>query len=158
MGIVNDCLHEFSAANSVRLTVEVHAVSAIVRRDCLTQPFEALLRNALKAAVASADPKVKVTVRDSDNQLSIAIHDSGQGIQPDNRDRIFDPFFQEEFQHDRLGMGLTVAKLYADLAGGNITYQRQQGMTIFQIVLPIEAVSHSSPAHEDDEGLPPQAA
>ena len=65
-------------------------------------------------------PRV-LTVRsartDSDG-VAIEVKDSGKGIDPMQRDRIFDPFYSTK--SDGLGMGLAISRSIVEQHGGKI--------------------------------------
>ncbi|MBI9036223.1 MAG: response regulator [Bacteroidales bacterium] len=67
-----------------------------------------------------------------DNELIIYIKDSGIGIFTDKIDKIFDRFIQDETGDCRCfegsGLGLTIAKAYADLLGYRIWVESEVGL------------------------------
>ncbi len=78
----------------------------------------------------------------------ITVSDTGQGIDPGSLGRIFEPFFTRfdvsrhcsgTFEYDRrgLGLGLSVAKAFIEMHGGQIAVDSQLGRgTTFTITLP----------------------
>ena len=81
-------------------------------------------------------------------RIRFAIADTGTGIAPENLDKIFDPFFQvsaDQHAGEGAGLGLTLARQYAEAMGGNITVQSlpAEGST-FTIELPVEIAPESS--------------
>ena len=80
--------------------------------------------------------------------LRIAVADTGMGIEPDNLSRIFEPFFTRHdvsrhssgtFEYDKrgLGLGLSVAKAFVEMHGGNMSVASQVGQgTRFTLELP----------------------
>lgn len=106
--------------------------------------LEKVFVNLLDNAVRFTDPPGIITVRvtTKDDQVHVAIEDSGVGIPPDSLERIFEQFYQVENhlirEHGGLGLGLPVArglvtlhdgKIWADSAGPG------KGST-FNVVLP----------------------
>lgn len=72
--------------------------------------------------------------------VALSVADSGEGIDPEVKDKIFEPFFTTKL-HDRgTGLGLAVVKQIIAQAGGSIelTSERNVG-TVVTIVLPREA-------------------
>jgi CheY-like chemotaxis protein len=64
--------------------------------------------------------------------LQLAVRDTGIGISPENLDKIFMPFEQEDGSTTRnyggTGLGLTISRRLAVLMGGDITVESTQGV------------------------------
>ncbi|MCF8364565.1 MAG: ATP-binding protein [Bacteroidales bacterium] len=58
--------------------------------------------------------------------LRISIKDNGKGIEPDQLQRISDPFFTSKAKR-RIGMGTSLLKFHAELTGGEFSIQSEQG-------------------------------
>ncbi len=104
--------------------------------DLLKQLWFNLLDNAVKFARDGG--KLSVRVTRSPGSVSVRIEDEGKVIAPENIDKIFNKFYQEDPQHSREGngIGLSVAKKIAELHGGDITAESGEGKTAFFVVLP----------------------
>jgi PAS domain S-box-containing protein len=90
---------------------------------------------------ATADVKKRFPAADATEYLSIAVIDTGYGIEPALRDRIFDPFFTTKEQGKGTGLGLTVAYGIVGSHSGFIDMQSQPGQgTIFRVYLPVRPV------------------
>lgn len=76
-----------------------------------------VLVNLLDNATA-AGPPVRVRVAKEGNRLVIEVCDSGPGVKPEDRDRIFEPFFTGKTRGT--GLGLAIAKRIVELHGGAI--------------------------------------
>lgn len=78
---------------------------------------------------------IKVTTYDKDKFLVLEVSDSGEGIPPNIRDRIFKPFFSTK--SDGAGLGLYVAKKIIQNHGGEIEFESEENKgTTFRIFLP----------------------
>lgn len=102
-----------------------------------------LLSNAFKYNCEEGSVTVtlnKITVEGS-NYASIQVADTGIGISDENKEKIFDRFFQEEFASTAYvgsGIGMHIVHEYVQLHGGEITIRDNQPQgTIVEIVLPI---------------------
>lgn len=103
-----------------------------------------LLDNAVKFTQPGGNVKLEAALYQS--HLEIKVSDDGLGIDPSDRQRIFDPFVQADSSLTRkysgAGMGLAIAKRYVELHGGKILLQSlglNQGSTfIIQIPMPIK--------------------
>jgi two-component system, OmpR family, sensor kinase len=104
-----------------------------------------ILRNVIDNAVRAAGPggEVHLVVRE-DEQLAIAeIWDSGSGVPPSQRERIFERLVR--LDHGRAGdtggsgLGLAIARGYARAHGGDLTCEDPRGSgAMFRLVLPLE--------------------
>ena len=70
--------------------------------------IEQVLVNVLKNAMEAAGPRGRIDVRlwRENGATQLAVRDSGPGIAPEARDRLFTPFFSTK--RDGLGLGLTL--------------------------------------------------
>jgi two-component system, OmpR family, sensor kinase len=104
-----------------------------------------ILRNVIDNATRAAGPqgKVHVVVREQDQFAIAEIWDSGPGVPPSERERIFERLVR--LDHGRTsdsggsGLGLAIARGYARAHGGDLTCEDPHGIgAIFRLVLPLE--------------------
>jgi signal transduction histidine kinase len=104
-----------------------------------------ILRNIIDNAVRAAGPqgKVHVVVREHDQFAIAEIWDSGPGVPPSERERIFERLVR--LDHGRAGdaggsgLGLAIARGYARAHGGELTCEDPRGSgAMFRLVLPLE--------------------
>ena len=115
-----------------------------------------LLHNALKFTPARGRVELSVTRQGATGE--VRVKDSGQGIEPADLERIFDPFHQSRRSRERgggLGLGLALVKGLAERHGGSaraVSAGRGKGAE-FAIVLPLV----DPPAHRAraDAAAPP---
>jgi len=86
--------------------------------------------------------KINVSV-DSENNLAIAVSDSGQGISEDAMDQLFVPFKRINSKANNkiqgTGLGLSVVKNLIDKMGGTITVSSEIGKgSVFAVKIPVE--------------------
>ncbi len=96
-----------------------------------------IIENALKYSKGS---EVSIALRKSDF-AEISIKDNGTGIDEDDVEHIFEPFYRLERSRSRksggTGLGLTIAKRVAELHKGHITVSSMRGKgTEFLIQIP----------------------
>jgi signal transduction histidine kinase/CheY-like chemotaxis protein len=111
-------------ARQQELTVDIPAEAVVLRGDLvrLSQVLSNLLNNASKFT----DPQGKISLRASlqGEGVSIAVTDSGQGIEAEFLPRMFDLFAQGDQALDRaqggLGIGLTLVKHLVELHKGQV--------------------------------------
>lgn len=97
-----------------------------------------VLSNAIEAAGANGYVEITLHVKENDQGRPawhvMEILDSGPGPEPAVADRLFEPFVTGK--REGVGLGLAVARQIAEAHGGQITWQRRNAQTCFQIVLP----------------------
>jgi signal transduction histidine kinase len=106
--------------------------------DKVRQILTNLLSNAVKF---TAKGEVTVSVREEEDQVVFSVHDTGPGIAPEHLETIFEPFRQIEPSITRTtggaGLGLTVARRYAQLLGGDVGVVSTPGEgSLFRVTLP----------------------
>lgn len=73
----------------------------------------------------------------SGRYLRLSVSDTGGGIDPDIKERIFDPFFSTKSHGDHSGMGLAVVHGIVKSYGGDIQVDSSPGEgTVFHVFLP----------------------
>jgi len=105
--------------------------------DKLYRVLRNLIHNAIKF---TEEGRIVVTAEDRGEELKIGVRDQGQGILPENLDRIFQRFFQEKARHLGAGLGLAICKAIVEEHGGRIWAEsagRGQGAT-FWFTVPVE--------------------
>ena len=99
-----------------------------------------LISNAIKYSPTSSP--VEVSVHQNSQHATLQIRDYGQGIEPDQLDHIFEPFYRTpEAQCSAtggLGLGLAITKQIVDLHDGRIwcACEKDRGCTFF-VALPV---------------------
>ena len=84
--------------------------------------------------------------------IRLSVSDTGHGIQPDIRDRIFDPYFTNKSPGKGTGMGLAVVHGIVNHHGGAIHVDSTPGVgSTFVVLFPVidKTVSADSPVSED---------
>lgn len=104
-----------------------------------------ILVNLLSNAVKFTDTgTVTLEGKALKNEVQLIVSDTGIGIQPENLNRIFDPFWQVEQKATRratgTGLGLTVCRRLANLMGGDVAVASTSGEgATFTVTLPMKA-------------------
>jgi signal transduction histidine kinase len=131
---VVDLLSSDPDVNGLRVTL--HGSAPLVRGDAelLKIVFQNLLINGAHAMGGRGELRVQLRV--SGQVGSVAFADTGPGIPPDIRDRIFTPFFTTKVRGT--GLGLPTAKRLVEALGGSIAVDcPQSGGTTVTVQLPV---------------------
>jgi nitrogen fixation/metabolism regulation signal transduction histidine kinase len=107
---------------------------AFADEDLVKGMLTNLLENAAQA-VKPGGVVLGVTTAASD-RVAIEVHDSGPGIHPQARGALFEPTIS--FKRGGMGLGLSIARKSALLAGGDILLvQGELGGAAFRVLLPV---------------------
>jgi two-component system sensor histidine kinase PilS (NtrC family) len=110
-----------------------HAVLASVDVDQIRQVLWNLLKNAIQAS--PADSTVEIRVEDQGEFAMLAVADQGAGIDPAQRERIFDMFYSERTHG--AGIGLALVRQIVDAHGGTIeAVSNEDAGATFRVTLP----------------------
>jgi signal transduction histidine kinase len=129
-------------AEEKKQSVEVEGDRALTftgDRFILRQAFVALIHNAVKYSPVEATIRVRVKTENGD--AVVEVHDSGPGIPPEHRDKIFDRFYRVDKARSRdeggAGLGLSIAEWAVRAHGGRIELEcePEPGCT-FRVFLP----------------------
>ncbi|MBO0796392.1 MAG: ATP-binding protein, partial [Ktedonobacteraceae bacterium] len=109
-------------------------------RDRLGQVFTNLLSNAIKYSPDAE--KVEIDLRASEDAVTISVRDHGLGIPREQRDKIFERFYQASGPKQKaipgLGMGLYIVAEIVKGHGGTITVDSTEGRgSTFTVTLPL---------------------
>jgi signal transduction histidine kinase len=91
----------------------------------LTRVVHNLLQNAIRHT--PADGTVLVAARREGSRFELAVEDSGEGIDPDSLERVFEPFWRGDAARasDGTGLGLALAKRIVEALGGSIAVESE---------------------------------
>jgi len=125
-----------SRARQVELDVRVDPAvpSFVFDADQMTQVLLNIALNGVEALDGPGRVGIDVGLRGS--SVAIAVSDTGRGMLPEERRRIFDPFYSRK--PAGTGLGLTLARRIVTAHGGQIEVESTPGRgTCFTILLPI---------------------
>lgn len=99
--------------------------------------FVNLIRNAEEASDGGGE--LVVTVESTGEAAVVRFADDGPGIPPEQRDRVFDPFYSDKKRHDGMGIGLALCKAIVEQQGGSIRIEDSHlGGASVVVVIPRE--------------------
>ena len=148
---------EFDAqAHDKGLSLEIADSPDALRTD--PNLFSQLLQNVVANAIRYTQTGfVRLGCRQEGDALRVSVEDSGVGIPPDQREAIFDEFYQLEKtpKTSGLGLGLSIVKRIAALLGIRIQVKSEVGKgSCFTFTVPsgrvpgADAAKDTRPAHE----------
>jgi signal transduction histidine kinase len=101
----------------------------------LVQVIINLILNAVQAMKEGG--RLNISTSQEDSQVKIAISDTGDGIPPENMEKLFTPFFTTKEDVKGVGLGLAISYGIIERHGGKIEVQSDVGKgSTFTIVLP----------------------
>ena len=109
----------------ISLRLESNAEKAVISGDGekLRQAFLNIVINALQATPSGGS--VAIVLNRSGSGFEICFRDSGSGIDPDNLQRIFEPFYTTK--PDGTGLGLAVTRKIIEGHGGTLEIESEPG-------------------------------
>ena len=119
----------------------------MVDPDRMVQALVNLLSNAVKFAPSGST--VTVTAAGSDSSVTLAVSDQGEGIAPENLNRLFKKFQQVDSSSSRrtggTGLGLAITKALVEQHGGRIYVDSEVNKgTRFSFTLPLATAEEAS--------------
>ena len=82
-------------------------------------------------------PTVIVSTRNMGSHIEISVKDNGVGIDEEQQQKIFEPFYTTKNKEDGTGLGLSIVKQIVERHGGEISVESQEGKgSTFTIILP----------------------
>ncbi len=96
-------------------------------REQLYQLLQNLLTNAME--YSEEPPKIHISAEREGTKWTIAVQDTGVGIDPDDADRVFDLFqrLHADDDHEGTGIGLALSKRIVERHGGEISVDSEPG-------------------------------
>jgi signal transduction histidine kinase len=126
------------AAKSLTLQADLGAAADVPCSPWMTRVLQNLLMNAVRHT--PADGTVRLAAERHGGQLELSVEDTGDGIRPEDLERIFEPFFRADPARSGpgAGLGLALARRIVEALGGRITADGSAGTGArLAVVLPI---------------------
>lgn len=120
------------------LSIEVSADPVLAWGD--PARVRQIIRNLISNAARHGGDYCRVQISASHSLARLTVRDDGPGVPDADTEAIFDPYHtvtSEETQPGSVGLGLTLSRRLARLMGGDLTYQREDKHTIFELTLPL---------------------
>jgi signal transduction histidine kinase len=129
-------LAEDSKEAGYKISVSGNAIPIQIQPVSIQRCLSNLIENALRYG-----EQAEIFITESDEYVTISVHDSGPGIPEDKLEEVFKPFYRLENSRSRhtggVGLGLSIARDMAMKQGGNISLRNgPQGGLIAELTLP----------------------
>jgi two-component system, LuxR family, sensor kinase FixL len=120
----------------VRLRLDGQAVWAVVDKVQIQQVLFNLVRNAVEAMAESERREVVIaTAQAASGMVEISVADSGPGLAPEVRERLFQPFVTTKAAG--IGVGLSICRSIVEAHGGQMSAaDNAGGGTVFRFTVP----------------------
>ena len=130
--------------NNIKIVKELQSELPTIKGDPgkFQQVFLNLINNSIHAMKEGGTLSIKTKLLDSNN-IEIRFSDTGDGIAPEHRNKIFDPLFTTKKVGEGTGLGLSVCYGIISQHGGKITFETKTKEessttgTTFIITLPV---------------------
>ena len=153
--MIKDTARQHNLKLEVTISDEVSNLFVKADELKLRQVVFNLLSNAVKFTPDGG--RIGVQVMRTDSNLCISVSDTGIGLNPEDKHRIFEPFEQVDSSLARLqqgaGLGLALTKHLVELHGGSIWVESDGLDKGSSFVFTIPLIIGSSPAEASDSTL-----
>lgn len=134
-------LAPLASSHDIRISVSGDPAPSSVDKGLIERVITNMLHNAIRFSPTGS--QVTVTVSRDTTCVRVEVRDSGPGIPPEYRDRIFDKFGQVEGRRENrkysTGLGLAFCKLAVETHGGHIGVDSEAGIgSKFWFTLPVQ--------------------
>lgn len=122
--------------NEFKVTYPDHGFTAVVDREGFVKVLSNLLSNANKYTHSKI--MLSAVVLHEKKQFRIDVTDDGNGIDNEDLQHVFDPFFQAKNSKPGSGIGLSIVKKIVEQHHGSVKVKSKLGYgTTFTVMLPI---------------------
>ncbi|MBN2733974.1 MAG: PAS domain-containing protein [Methanomicrobiaceae archaeon] len=143
--MINDIISISEYSSNYEILVDIPKnISIKADSDKIYQVFDGIISNAVK--YNTDKKKVKISYNESETNHYIIFKDYGTGIPKNSLERIFEPFYISNSEklsrkYGRIGLGLSIARKYINVHGGDISVDSSEGKgSTFTVSLPKEII------------------
>ncbi|MGH8398206.1 MAG: sensor histidine kinase [Gammaproteobacteria bacterium] len=125
-------------AKHIKIDARLHEATVLADEEKLRIVVDNLLSNAIKYSPAGGTIRLLLKVKGG--QAVLNVQDEGPGIRPDEKEKVFDAFYQGRDSNTGYvkgtGLGLSIAREYMRIHHGVIEIIEQQKGAHFRVALP----------------------
>jgi signal transduction histidine kinase len=107
--------------------------------------LDRVVSNLVANAVRYGAPPIRIVAQQRDRHLRVAVEDAGPGIPEELEGKIFDRFARGGGDTGH-GLGLAIARAYAQAHGGDLVYDHRPSGARFELLIPQERNGSGKPA------------
>ncbi len=128
--------HDFAKEKGIAVKSDLDEGIVISgNKEMISSLIGNLISNAIKYTNKGF---IKVTCSRERKNVVISVKDTGVGINRENLEKIFEPFFKEDLSSEGIGVGLAICKKVVELHNGEIKVVSAPGKgSAFTVMLPI---------------------
>jgi PAS domain S-box-containing protein len=143
--------------SSFRSAIEKGGMQLVVTREEINEPvfvdvdmWEKIILNLVSNAFKYSDSgTIEVSVRKANDNIEVAVKDTGVGIEASELEKIFERFHRVQSDRGRstegTGIGLAMVKELAKLHNGTITVTSEPGKgSTFTVIIPVNGLGPAS--------------
>jgi signal transduction histidine kinase len=119
----------------VEVALEADCPPVVIERWQIVHALVNLLQNSVDAMMDVAFRKIRVSAEYSQGFVIIGVADTGKGIPPADRARLFQPFFTTKGEKGS-GLGLYIVRRAIEEHAGALALETSERGTVFRIGLP----------------------
>ena len=129
--VIDDVRSKLTTDQAKRLEVHLPAAQSavVLPRAGLGQALLSLVKNAFDAS-DHGHSSVVVDVMQDAERLRVTVRDQGSGMPPDVLKRVGEPFFTTKEVGRGLGLGLFLARIFAERCGGLLIVESKDGTAV----------------------------
>jgi signal transduction histidine kinase len=143
--VLRDALNIVQYGKKVKhITFDVQLATEMPRLfvvpDQLVQVFINMLMNAVDA-LDNVPGTITIRTLHTPREVAVTIRDTGKGIDPSDREKIFEPFFSTKEVGKGTGLGLWVSYGIVKNFGGEVVVESEPGEgSMFTVTLPVKGI------------------
>lgn len=121
----------------IKFVCELPDVDFYGNKELMQHLWINILGNAVKYTPSGG--KIYVNIMSDEEYIKVEISDTGEGMDEETIQHLFEPYYQGDTSHSRqgLGLGLAICKRIVELCGGRISVQSKKGAgSAFTVILP----------------------
>ncbi|HKA44718.1 MAG TPA: ATP-binding protein [Burkholderiales bacterium] len=132
-------------SRNLKLDVSAQEVLITADFDMVRVALDNLVSNAIKFSPAGGT--IRILAARNGSQVALDVVDEGPGIRPEERERVFEPFYQgsqagaESGAVRGTGIGLSVVKEYMTAHGGSVEVLESTNGAYFRLKLPLASTT-----------------
>ena len=129
-------LEEKWSKKDIDLQLDFDEYMIEANEELLKQVWINLIDNAVKFSPRRG--MVSLDIRELGKSVLVSVSNTGHAIPKDKENRIFQKFYQADESHaqEGNGIGLAIVKKIVSLHDGKISFQSENGLTVFTVELP----------------------